>query len=766
MLGRTISHYLVEEELGRGGMGVVYRAHDQRLHRQVALKVLSGDLGRAERRARTLAEARAACALNHPGITTIYEVGEDGEQVFIVMELVSGRTLRRLLLEDGRMPAPTVARLATQISEALQAAHFQGVIHGDIKPENVVIQADGRLKLLDFGIARQLAGETVTLTSSQPGYQPGSALSGTLAYMAPEQFGDSVPDHRSDLYSLGVVLYELLSGRRPFASTNPAALVAQVLHEPPPALAADVPPELVVVVCKLLQKDPAQRYQSAAELKSELMGAARSLEIGMVLPAAAAGKQAVAVLPFKLLTPNPEDEYLSIALADAAINELSASGEFLVRPTNVIMRYGKQMVDPLAAARELNVQVVVDGSIQKFGQRLRVHVQAWNAADGRPLLSAKQEADMADLFGLQDKIAAALTRALGLKARSAAQPSAAKPTDNPMAYELYLRAIERFYRQNRWDTVTAIEMLQNATRLDPGFADAWGRLAQACWVMMASFDPGPKWIRHAEVAIRRALALDRQNPDAHCARGLVLWTAAKRYQNRAALRALRQALRLNPGCHPALVWHGCILFHVGLFSAAEEVLGEAVATNPDDAFALVFLSQVATGAGDYPKAEEFHARALSLDRASLWANLFAPTALLYEGQLERAEERIRSSQQVVQDPLLTASEGLLWAKRGENRRALQLLTRALHSKKMLAHTHHTWHVAADAYAVMGKAAPALFLLEKCQKNGLPNYPGFMNDPHLRALGNDPRFVRFMSGLQREWRLYQEEFGASAARARA
>ena len=765
MLGRTISHYLVEEELGRGGMGVVYRARDQRLHRHVALKVLSGDLGQSERRARTLAEARAACALNHPGITTIYEVGEDDDHIFIVMELVSGRTLRRLLLEDGLMPAATVARLATQIAEALQAAHFQGVIHGDIKPENVVIQADGRLKLLDFGIARQLAGETLTVTA-QPSSQPALALSGTLAYMAPEQFGDTAtPDRRSDLYSLGVVLYELLSGRRPFASTNPAALIAQVLHEPVPGLAADVPPELAVIVYKLLQKDPAHRYQSAAGLKSELMGAARSLEIGMVLPAAAAGKQAIAVLPFKLLTPNPEDEYLSIALADAAINELSASGEFLVRPTNVIMRYSKQLVDPLAAARELNVQVVVDGSIQKFGQRLRAHVQAWNAADGHPLLSAKHEADMADLFGLQDKIAAALARALGIKAASAAQPSPVKPTNNAMAYELYLRAIERFYKQNRWDTVTAIEMLQKATRLDPAFADAWGRLAQACWVMGASFDPGPKWIRQAEVAIRRALALDRQNPDAHCARGLVLWTAVKRYQNRAALRALREALRLNPGCHPALVWHGCILFHVGLFSEAEEVLGEAIATNPDDAFALVFMSQVATGGGDYAKAEEFHARALSLDRASLWANLFAPTALLYENQLERAEERIRNSQQVVQDPLLIASEALLWAKRGEKRKAQQLLTRALQSKKMLAHTHHTWHVAADAYAVMGKAAPALSLLQKCQKNGLPNYPGFRNDPNLGALGNDPRFVRFMSGLQREWRHYQGEFGGSAAGAR-
>ncbi|MGE5723546.1 MAG: protein kinase domain-containing protein [Acidobacteriota bacterium] len=765
MLGRTISHYLVEEELGRGGMGVVYRARDQRLHRPVALKLLSGDLGQAERRARTLAEARAACALNHPGITTIYEVGEDGEQIFIVMELVAGKTLRRILLEDGRMPAAAVARLATQIAEALQVAHLQGVIHGDIKPENVVIQSDGRAKLLDFGIARQVANETVTLSRTQPGYQPGSALAGTLAYMAPEQFADREPDPRSDLYSLGVVLYELLAGRRPFASTNPAALIAQVLHEPPPPLSPDVPPELAGILYKVLQKNPAHRYQTAAEVNSELAGVARSLEVGMVLPAAAAGKQAIAVLPFKLLTPNPEDDYLSVALADAAINELSASGEFLVRPTNVIMRYGKQLVDPLAAARELNVQVVVDGSIQKFGQRLRVHVQAWNAADGRPLLSAKHEAEMADLFGLQDKIAAALARALGMKAGSSTQLPASKPTDNTMAYELYLRAIERFYKQNRWDTVTAIEMLQNATRLDPRFADAWGRLAQACWVMSASFDPGPKWIRQAEIAIRRALALDGQNPDAHCARGLVLWTAVKRYQNRAALRALREALRLNPGCHPALVWHGCILFHVGLLSEAEEVLGEAIATNPDDAFALVFMSQVATGAGDFAKAEELHARALSLDRANLWANLFAPTALLYEGQLERAEERIRSSQQVVQDPLLTASEALLWAKRGENRKAQQLLTRALHSKKMLAHTHHTWHVAADAYAVLGKSAQALALLQKCQKNGLPNYPGFRNDPHLRALGNDARFVRFVSGLQREWQKYQEEFGGSAAGAR-
>ncbi|MFY9561204.1 MAG: protein kinase [Terriglobales bacterium] len=762
MLGTTISHYRVEQELGRGGMGTVYRAFDELLQRSVAIKLLTSDSRtQHEVRSRVLAEARAACALNHPNIMTIYEVGEHEGQLFIVMELVTGKVLRATA-GAGTMDCVAVARLGIQLAEALASAHRAGVVHGDIKPENVMVLADGRIKVLDFGIARRAAESnlTRTVTALQPS---DSQIAGTIAYMSPEQLRGESTDGRSDLYSLGVVLFELIAGRRPFAAAAANSLIAQILHEPAPSLASvatGVPAGMERIVSRLLQKHADDRYARAEDVKHDLVTLTRDLELGSALPAAVAGKKAVAVLPFKLLTPSPEDDFLSIALADAIVNELSSGGELLVRPVSTVARYARQGTDPLSAARELNVQVVVDGSIQKFGQKLRVHVQAWNAADGSTLLSGKHESEMADLFGLQDKIAESLSRVLGLKAaKKEEEETTGRPTRNSFAYELFLRALDRLNRQNRWDTRTAIEMLGNAVELDPQFADAWGRLAQARWIMGVSFEPGPKWLRQAEIAIRRALKLDPENSYGLCSHGLVLWTAANKFQNRAALRALAQALRRNPGCHPARVWRGCILLHVGLWEQAKEGLLSALANNPEDAFTLVFLAQAGLFSGQYEEALEYHARAFAVDRANLWANLFAPQTSLQTGNLERAEASIRSAQQVVQDPLLTACEGLLWAKRGEARKALPLLSKAVRSKKMLSHTHHMWHTAADAYVLLGKPAEALKLLRRCIAMGLPNYTGFMNDPHLAGLKNNAQYLRMMSNLKKDYELYRKEFGS-------
>lgn len=758
MVGQTISHYRIEAQLGSGGMGVVYRAHDQRLQRKVALKLLQEQgAGRTERWARILAEARAASALNHPGITTIYEVGEEGEHLFIAMELVTGRTLREEL-QGGAMEARALLRVGAQVAEALAAAHAQGIVHGDIKPENVIVQADGRVKLLDFGIARQLAAETLTVTQTG-GRLPDSAVGGTLAYMAPEQFRGEATDARSDLFSLGVTLYELAAGRRPFPGPTPTALAAQIQGDAPPALNAagpKVPGELARVVHKLLEKQPEARYQSAQEVKVDLTNLARDLELG-VTPAAVAGKRAVAVLPFKLLTPNPEDEYLGVALADAVINQLGASGELLVRPVQSVLRYAKQAMDPLLAARELNVQVVVDGSFQKYGQQLRVHVQAWNAGDGSTLLSAKHDSEMAGLFALQDKIAEGLAKALGFKPASEAREE--PPTRNPMAYELYLRGVERLSRLNRWDTRTAVEMLENATRLDPKFADAWARLAEACVLMGGTMEPGPLWMGKAEKAVRRALVLDPENTETHVARARVVWTPAKRFQHRAALRSLGEALRHSPGWNQALVWRGCILLHIGLMEEAQEGLLGALASNPDDPFTLNFLGQAYLYRNLYAEGAEYMARALAIDRGNLWGNLFAPTGPLYAGQLEKAESLIRAGSEVLpDDPLLIACEGLLWAKRGERRRAEKLLLSALRKPKSLLHTHHMVHTVAAGYAVLGNTTKAVTLLGKASSNGLPNYPVFRDDPHFQSCHKSPAFLRLMAKLKREWEGYAQEFG--------
>jgi serine/threonine protein kinase/Tfp pilus assembly protein PilF len=757
LIGKTIGHYHILEELGAGGMGAVYRARDHLLRRDVALKVLTVDASHAENRARILSEARAASALNHPGITTIYEVGEDGEQLFIVMELVQGKSLREVLCA-GPVETPVLVRLATQISEALAIAHAQAVIHGDIKPENIMVLTNDRVKLLDFGLARQPAEENLTITDV-PANLP---VAGTLAYMAPEKLAGGLGDARSDLFSLGVVLYEMAAGKRPFPGRSAIALVTQVINDVPACLPGEqgtISAELSRITFKLLEKKPASRYQSAHEVRVELTNLHRRLEMGIILPAAVADKTALAVLPFKLLTPDPEDEYLTVALADPVINRLSASGDLLVRPMSAVMRYTKQTTDVMLAARELDVSVLVDGSIQKFGKRLRVNVQAWSVSDGSSRFSAKYDGEVSEIFELQDRIAEGLARELNPTAPP--QPAVNSPTKNPAAYELFLRAVERMRRNNRWDMRIAIEMLENATVIDPHFADAWAGLAEACVLMGGIFEPGPKWIARAEKAVRRALSLDRNNVEAYVARGRLIWTPIKNFQHRAALRALQQALQRRPTHDQALSWQGCVLMHIGLQSQAKECLTTALAVCPDNAFTLTFLGTNALYAGQYDEAWDWHSRALSLDRASLWANLLSPAAPLYAGQLEKAAEAIRSASQVLpKDPLLASYEALLWAKRGERRKAEQLIRRATHGGASLLHTHHMMHTVAAAYGVLGKPQPALTWLRKASTNGLPVYPVYRDDPHFDGMRSQPQFLRFMANLKKEWTSYQRDFGST------
>src|SRR6516225_164576 len=418
MLGTKIAHYIVETELGRGGMGVVYRAKDLQLGRTVALKLLSEEYpGRPDQRQMILEEARIAAALNHPGVTTIYEVGEHEGQLFIAMELVRGKTMRALLREGVFEPRKLI-RFATQIAEALEAVHSHGVRHGDVKPENIVVQADERIKLLDFGIARRVAeAELATTTGNTTDFWAADGrTAGTLAYMAPELLRGQRCDGRADLFALGVVLYELATLKRPFSGAVAPELIANILNdemEPAEIVTQKFPPRLEAIIFRLLRKLPEERYPSARDLRLDLLNLLRELEMGDSEQVGIAGKRTVAVLPFKLLTPAPEDQYLGVALADAVIHALGAGGDVLVRPTSAVERYAKQTVDPLRAARELNVQIVAEGSIQKSGTRLRVHIQAWNVIEGTTLYSAKHDAEIHELFSLQDELSSKLAAAFG-----------------------------------------------------------------------------------------------------------------------------------------------------------------------------------------------------------------------------------------------------------------------------------------------------------------------------------------------------------------
>jgi serine/threonine protein kinase/tetratricopeptide (TPR) repeat protein len=631
--------YDVERELGVGGMATVYLARDKKHGREVAIKVLQPELAESLGRERFVREIRLAARLNHPHILPVHDSGEADGFLYFVMPVMQGQTLRDRLRQEGQLSVESAVRIATEVADALDYAHRHDVVHRDIKPENILLH-EGHAVVADFGIGKAIvaaASDSATFT------QIGVTV-GTPAYMSPEQAAGDELDGRSDLFALGCVLYEMLTGEAAFTGPTAQAVIARRFVHTPPAVTsvrAVVPASISQAVAQLLSKAPSDRHATGAQLVAALVSAPAPI---VAAPTRVTGETSIAVLPFASLSRDPDDEFFADGVTEEILNALAQIPKLRVAGRSSAFSFKGKNEDLRSMGAKLNVGTILEGTIRRAGNRLRVTAQLSNVSDGYQLWAERYDRVAEDVFAVQDEIAAAIADRLRLTLAAEQTGRALKPpTQDLRAYELYLKGRALLYQRGR-SIPAALECFEQAVALDPRYAQAWAGMADGYTTSgYSGFMPGPDVMPKAIAAARRALELDPELAEAHCAFACATMMWERDYE--LAEREFKRALELNPNYAQAQAWYG--LFFLQWTSGRErealDILGDAVRNDPLSSYAQVILSFAEVVSAKYDDAIAHGRRGVELDPKSYLAQWALMEALNNAGHYDEAAARAESA---------------------------------------------------------------------------------------------------------------------------